>query len=130
MIKSSLDLPGYTNRPSYNIIMNDKDRDRIEKEVGYKFVIIGEMENIEHILCTVFHARSIIFSWGTLNWCNRIWVHPDAQVLLLSPKYYEHEYTWIAVWQLNLCRHFRVWLYFEQDCDILLLIDVIKKLCM
>lgn len=103
MTKSSLGLPGYTSRPSFNIIMNEADQDRIENELGYKFLIIGELENIEQIICTVF-------SWGTINWCNRMWAHPDAQVMLLSPKCYDLEYTVIPaeLWQLNVCRRFRV----------------------
>jgi len=59
---------------------------------GVKIVEISQFSDIFEYICTIYHAKNIIFSYGGPMCTNRFFCNPAANIIVLANLHYKHEY--------------------------------------
>ena len=60
---------------------------------GVKIVEISQFSDIFEYICTIYHAKNIIFSYGGPMCTNRFFCNPAANIIVLANLHYKHEYN-------------------------------------
>jgi len=58
------------------------------------FVTISDFKNIEEYICVLYHAKTLIFSYGGPACTNRFFCNPSATVIVLANTHYRPEYEY------------------------------------
>jgi len=56
------------------------------------FVTISDFKSIEEYICVLYHAKTLIFSYGGPACTNRFFCNPSATVIVLAHTHYRAEY--------------------------------------
>ena len=67
---------------------------KIISENNIKFLEISQFENIYEYICTIYHAKNLIFSYGGPMCTNRFFLSPNANVIVLANSHYKFEYDY------------------------------------
>jgi hypothetical protein len=61
---------------------------------GIKFVEVTQFRDIFEYICTIYHAKNIIFSYGGPMCINRFFCNPNANIIVLANTHYKPEYDY------------------------------------
>lgn len=62
-------------------------------EKGIKVVEVSQFNDIFEYICTIYHAKNIIFSYGGPMCTNRFFCNSNANIIVLANTHYKKEYT-------------------------------------
>lgn len=82
----------YTVTPNRAIEYPSDDVLKIISENNIKFIEISHFKDIREYICTLYHAKNIIFSYGGPMCTNRFFCSPDANIIVLANLHYKGEY--------------------------------------
>lgn len=61
-------------------------------EKGIKVVEVSQFNDIFEYICTIYHAKNIIFSYGGPMCTNRFFCNSNANIIVLANTHYKYEY--------------------------------------
>ena len=67
---------------------------KIINDNNIKFIEVGQFEDIYEYICTIYHAKNIIFSYGGPMCTNRFFCSPNANIIVLGNLHYKFEYNY------------------------------------
>jgi len=59
-----------------------------------KMVAVTDFADIYEYICTIYHAKKLIFSYGGPMCINRFFCNPEASIVVLANLHYKHEYEY------------------------------------
>jgi hypothetical protein len=79
--------------PGRALILDESYRTAIQNS-GFHLVSVEQFESVEEYICTLYHARQIVFSYGSTTCTNRFFVNPTCDVIVLANQAYQFEYDY------------------------------------
>lgn len=79
--------------PSRALVLDESYRAAIQN-AGFHLVSVERFESVEEYICTLYHARQIVFSYGSTTCTNRFFVSPTCDVIVLANQAYQFEYEY------------------------------------
>jgi hypothetical protein len=64
----------------------------ILKTNNIKYLAISDFKNINELICVLYHAKNVIFSYGGPCCTNRFFCNPNANVIVIANSKYKDEY--------------------------------------
>ena len=89
-----------TSREKYSVSLHrsieypNNDVLKIINDNNIKFVEISQFKDIYEYICTLYHAKNIIFSYGGPMCTNRFFCSPNANIIVLGNLHYRSEYEY------------------------------------
>lgn len=79
--------------PGRALILDESYRTAIQNS-GFHLVSVERFESVEEYICTLYHARQIVFSYGSTTCTNRFFVSPTCDVIVIANQAYQFEYDY------------------------------------
>lgn len=79
--------------PGRALILDESYRAAIQN-AGFHLVSVEQFESVEEYICTLYHARQIVLSYGSTTCTNRFFVSPTCDVIVLANQAYQFEYEY------------------------------------
>lgn len=64
------------------------------KHNNIQFIEISQFKDIYEYICTIYHAKNIVFSYGGPICINRFFCNPTANLIILANLHYQPEYNY------------------------------------
>jgi hypothetical protein len=92
MIKTAKEK--YSVSPNRALSYPDQNIRTMIADKGIQFVEVSQFRDIYEYICTIYHAKNIVFSYGGPMCINRFFCNPDANIIVLANMHYKHEYEY------------------------------------
>lgn len=95
----------FTVSPGRAILYPDTNTLEALNARGIKIIEISDFIDIYEYICTIYHAKQLIFSYGGPMCINRFFCNPEANIIVLANMHYRPEYEYEnesqAYWHLR-----------------------------